>query len=90
MVYDDDVAYDNTCAAKIEEYFLFGEANASFEAYVKSWNLMPSLEVDTRGLPEGSLCLKAACKYTDLLVCFYMNHVGFVCFSWLKRCWVFC
>jgi hypothetical protein len=41
-------------------------------------------------LPEGSLCLKAACKYTDLLVCFYMNHVGFVCFSWLKRCWVFC
>ena len=65
VYYDDDIADDNTCSAKIEEYFSFGEAKASFEAYTKSWNLIPSFEVDTRGLPEGSICLKAACAAQD-------------------------
>ena len=65
VYYDDDIADDNTCSATIEEYFSFRKAQASFEAYVKSWNLIPSFEVDTRGLPEGSICLQAACADQD-------------------------
>jgi hypothetical protein len=65
VYYDDDIADDNTCSAKIEEYFSLRKAQASFEAYVKFWNLIPSFEVDTRGLPEGSICLKAACADQD-------------------------
>lgn len=60
-VYDgDDVEDDNTCSATIEEYSSFGAANSRFNAYAASWHLVESFTLDTRGLPQGSLCLKSA------------------------------